>query len=56
VLLQIPEDSEKWNEMKKRSLVPAAPELMLSDLRGPMDATRSRFDIIIAGAAAAGNC
>ena len=54
---EIPEDSEKYNEMKKRSLMPAAPKLVLSDVRGPMDATKSRFDVIIARArAAGGNC
>ena len=26
--------------------MPAAPELVLSDLRGPMNATKSRFDVI----------
>ena len=37
--------------------MPAAPELVLSDFRGPMGATKSRFDVIIARAAAAGgNC
>jgi hypothetical protein len=40
--------------MKKEivSLMPAAPELVLSDLRGPMNATQSRFDVIIVCAAA----
>jgi hypothetical protein len=32
--------------------MPAAPELVLSDLRGPMNATKSRFDVIIVRAAA----
>jgi hypothetical protein len=27
--------------------MPAAPELVLSDVRGPMNATRSQFDVII---------